>query len=111
MGRAIKSQDGFPLSMRTEIVRRVLLPLADAVRGRSLARVMNELEATQWWPRSQLGDLQAERLKTLISHAYKDVPYYREVMKARMLTPSDIRTPADLSKLPLLTRQNMRDNY
>lgn len=99
------------MNVRTQIVRHVLLPIGDVIRSRSLVRTMKELEATQWWPRTQLVDLQAERLATLVSHAYERVPYYREVMQARKLTPVDIRTPADLAKLPLLTREDVRANY
>ncbi len=99
------------MSIREHVLKQVVFPAADVLRGRSLVRTMAELEQSQWWTREQLIDLQSRLLQKLIAHAFRTVPYYRELMKARSLTPSDFRTPADLSKLPLLTREDVRANY
>ena len=99
------------MSLRTNFVQHVLFPLADKIRGRSLKGAMEQLETTQWWPHARLVDWQGWRLRALIQRAYEYVPYYREVMQARKLTPADIRTTADLAKLPLLTREDVRGNY
>ncbi|MGI0013955.1 MAG: phenylacetate--CoA ligase family protein, partial [Nitrososphaera sp.] len=39
------------------------------------------------------------------------VPYYNELMKSRRLTPSDFKTQADLHKLPLLTKRDIRRHF
>lgn len=93
------------------MLQRVVFPIGDVLRGRSLAKVMGELRQTQWRSRDHLIRLQAQRLSALISHAYLHVPYYRDVMRARNLVPEDIRNPSDLIKLPLLTREELRSNY
>jgi phenylacetate-CoA ligase len=51
---------------------------------------------------------QAEQLQRLVSHAYANVPYYRERMDELGLRPEDIRGPADLPRLPLLTKDDIR---
>jgi len=71
-------------------------------------RYVGELEATERLPLEQLETLQADRLQRLIHHAYENVPYYRRVLDERRLKPSDIRTPDDLYKLPVLTKQHVR---
>jgi phenylacetate-CoA ligase len=53
---------------------------------------------------------QNEQLAKLVKHAYENVPYYREIMKERGLVPSDITTVADLPKLPVLTKEDVRQN-
>jgi phenylacetate-CoA ligase len=47
-------------------------------------------------------------VRELISHCYANVPYYRRVMEDRRLRPDDIRSVADLQKLPLLTKEALR---
>jgi phenylacetate-CoA ligase len=66
------------------------------------------LQKTERWSAVELEALQAERLQALIRHVYENVPYYRRVFDERRLTPSDIRTPTDLYKLPVLTKQEVR---
>ncbi len=71
-------------------------------------RYRRELDETQWWRPARLAELQAERVRNLIRHSYDTVPYYRRVMDERGLTPPDIRTPDDLYKLPILTKEDVR---
>jgi phenylacetate-CoA ligase len=49
-------------------------------------------------------------VRALVEHAYDTVPYYHEVMQARGLTPADVQRVADLPKLPILTKQNVRES-
>jgi phenylacetate-CoA ligase len=62
-------------------------------------------------PPAELRDLQDEALRDLVAHAHAKVPYYREVMSARGLTPGDIRGLADLPKLPILTKDILRARF
>jgi phenylacetate-CoA ligase len=62
-------------------------------------------------PRGELLALQEERLRALVRRAYERVPFYREAMQARGLRPEDIRSLADLPKLPFTTKRDFRDNY
>ncbi|MCA9640964.1 MAG: glycosyltransferase [Myxococcales bacterium] len=68
------------------------------------------LNRSQWLTRSQLRELQDEKLRRLVRHAYRNVPYYRERMRERGLTPQDIRGQADLHKLPFLTKKDIREH-
>ena len=66
------------------------------------------LQRTQWLSPPQLRELQDEKLRRLVRHCYRSVPYYRGQMQARKLRPEDIRGQADLYKLPLLTKDDIR---
>ncbi|MGB4578863.1 MAG: phenylacetate--CoA ligase family protein, partial [Methanoculleus sp.] len=58
------------------------------------------------WSREEHAAYQAEALSHLLDHAYENVPYYRRIFDDRGLVPGDIRTPADLRLLPLLSRED-----
>ena len=62
-------------------------------------------------PREELEKLQLERLQETVNRVYEKVPAYRKKMDDKGIKPEDIKTLADLSKLPFVTKQDMRDNY
>ena len=61
--------------------------------------------------REQLLDVQNQKLRAIISHAYAHVPYYREVFDATGLKPRDISTVADLVHIPALSKETVRERY
>jgi phenylacetate-CoA ligase len=75
---------------------------------RDVEHYYETLRKTQWLTGSQLRELQDEKLRRLIRHAYRNVPYYRLRMQERGLRPEDIRGQGDLHKLPLLSKDDVR---
>jgi phenylacetate-CoA ligase len=76
--------------------------------SRDVERYYDDLRKTQWLPPAQVRELQDEKLRRLVRHAYRDVPYYRSRMQEAKLRPEDIRGQADLHKLPFLTKADVR---
>jgi phenylacetate-CoA ligase len=97
--------------MRRWLIRNVTLPLWEKAAGRERLTALDELQATQFWPRARLENLQAARLRALVLHAYENVPYYRQVFDARGLKPDEIQGPGDLEKLPILTKDLIAENF
>jgi len=61
--------------------------------------------------RQSLGELQGRRLADKVRYAYERLPYYREKMDRAGVSPEDIRSVGDLSRLPFTLKQDLRDNY
>lgn len=59
----------------------------------------------------QIRAWQNERLVKQVQHVYKNVPYYRNLMDKKGVTPNDIRSVEDLHKLPFLTKDDLREAY
>ena len=71
-----------------------------AVRlGPAFERYLQEMLESEKWSRAEIGNYQDEKVRELIQHSYENVPFYRDRMRERKLTPQDIRTVADLPKL------------
>jgi len=66
---------------------------------------------SQWYTRERLQMMQFNKLKMLLQHAYQNVPYYTKVFHERGLTPDDIQCIDDLSKLPILTKDDVRKHF
>jgi len=62
-------------------------------------------------PREALESIQLRRLQTTVERVYANVPYYRSKFKDSGVTPADIKSLKDLTRLPFTTKQDLRDNY
>ncbi|MBQ9408605.1 MAG: phenylacetate--CoA ligase, partial [Clostridia bacterium] len=61
--------------------------------------------------REQIKAWQDERLVKQVKHVWDNVPYYRKKMEEKGLTPDDIKSTADLHKLPFLSKYDLREAY
>ena len=61
--------------------------------------------------REQLLAWQNERLVKQVNHVWNNVPYYRQKMEQKGVTPEDIKGVEDLHKLPFLTKDDLREAY
>lgn len=91
--------------------RYILLPIAEKVYGSNILSTYSILKKNDRLKSEDLTRYQNDKLKKLIDHCYKNVPYYRNLFDSLNLTPNDIQSREDLSKLPVLTKQIIRDNY
>ncbi|MEI6778650.1 MAG: hypothetical protein WCK70_17255 [Chloroflexales bacterium] len=68
------------------------------------------LERSQWLPWPRIQEIQMRKLRGLLDHAARSVPFYRRRFADAGLRPKDIRTPADLARLPLLSKREIQDH-
>ena len=61
--------------------------------------------------REEIEKIQLDRLKETVNRVYEKVEPYRKKMDEAGVKPEDVKTLADLAKLPFVTKQDMRDNY
>ena len=79
--------------------------------GKEFKKTLDIIEETQWYSLKELKQYQLNQLNKLLNHSYETVPYYTKVFKDLNLTPDDINSIKDLSKLPILTKDIIRDNW
>jgi len=63
-----------------------------------------------YWPKERLHALRDKRIRDIVQYAARSVPYYRETFAREKMDPRDIRTAADLDRLPILGRDIVRAN-
>ena len=79
------------------------------VRGRAIGAQRRLLERTQWIPPAERDELQLASLRTLLEHAGRNVPYWRELFRKLGFDPRQVRSAADLGALPVLTRETVQE--
>lgn len=67
------------------------------------------LRKNLWLSREKLREIQTVKLRRLIQHAYHRVAYYRRLFDSARVKPEDIKTPEDLSKIPLTTKEVLKN--
>lgn len=97
--------------MYTKIAENIFAPLLDYVRGTKSIKYLKILRRTQWAKQNAIVKLQEKKLRSLIRHAYENVPFYHRLFKKLGLYPDDIKTIKDLAKLPVITKKDIRINF
>jgi phenylacetate-CoA ligase len=69
------------------------------------------LDAGERLTRGALLDLQLQRLRWSLRHAYTNVAHYRRAFDSAGITPDQCESLADLARFPLTTKVDLRDNY
>lgn len=69
---------------------------------------MPEVECAE---REKVREIQLEKLKRQVDYTYRNVAYYRNLMDEMGVSPSDIQTLDDVTKLPFTDKTVLRDTY
>lgn len=77
--------------------------------GGPYRRAVADLVALERASAEEIAIRQGELLRRIVAWAYSRSPYYRQAFDAARVSPSDIRGPADLSLLPLVEKEALRE--
>jgi len=80
-----------------------------AARHSDVLRLLPELERSEWLSSDETRARQWKRLLSLLEHAGSGVPFYRELFGREKFDPAALREPSDLSALPVLTKDLIRE--
>jgi len=95
--------------MNSYLAKKIYLS-AEYVRGEPLKKTLDELEKSQWLSLPKLEENLITKIKILVNHAYKNVPYYRDLFNIEGIDPYSIKDLSDLKKIPILTKELFRKN-
>jgi len=62
-------------------------------------------------PRSEIEQLQLERLQAMLNRLYSEVSYYRNLLDSVDLPPSEFGSLERLTSIPFTRKETLRDNY
>jgi phenylacetate-CoA ligase len=90
--------------MMRPIPRRIL-------RGQGFQEKLELLTTSDKWQRDKLEQFQSRRLRVLLDHANRNVPYYHELFKKTRFHPGDLTPSGSLKMIPFLTKDIVRGEY
>ncbi|OQY57606.1 MAG: hypothetical protein B6245_16065 [Desulfobacteraceae bacterium 4572_88] len=77
------------------------------LRGQKVRSGIKFFQKTQYYDRDQLREFQFGKMKEQITFAYEHIPFYQDKYNEAMVHPDDIRSPDDLGKIPILTKEEI----
>jgi phenylacetate-CoA ligase len=96
--------------MHPKLVKHLIFPLHEKIIGRKTFAYLDELERLQWASPSHLEKLQFEKLKELLIHAGKNIPFYGKRFSTAGFDPAKMQSVEDFKMLPFLTKDEIRRN-
>lgn len=103
--------DSFPVFLQNLVLTGFSALLDRERYGGQFTAYRRLLEESQWYSEAEIKSYQEQNLAKLVEYSYRHVPYYREIMEERGLKPADITSTNDLKKLPVLTRQIIKERF
>ncbi len=94
--------------MLTWLSRYVAYPLWEIDNRTRVLPALRALERSQWLPAPVIARRQWERLQAIVKDAYASCDYYRRTYDAHGIAPTDVSSPNDFRRLPVLTKQDIR---
>lgn len=79
--------------------------------GGEFSSIYEYLKKSQWMTREEIANYQLSKLKYIVDYCYNNVPYYRNLFDDLELEPGFIKDLSDISKIPILTKDIVRDNF
>ena len=79
--------------------------------GSSFRNQLEQAENRTFWSEERIRDYRDQRLRDIVQHAVRTVPFYRRWFHECGVSPDDIQTLEDLNRLPILTKDVVQDNY
>jgi phenylacetate-CoA ligase len=80
----------------------------ERLTGRRPWGELRRLRELQWRPAAELEARALEKLRAIVSHAHAHVPYYRDLLRHAAVDPGELRSIADLSRIPINRKTDLR---
>jgi phenylacetate-CoA ligase len=94
--------------LESEFLRRAIYP---AIRRRAYPdsfAILAKFRKYEFAPSAAVEAYQSEKLRTVLVHASRNVPYYQQLFRSIQFEPAEARLPLEMSRIPILTKSLLR---
>src|SRR5207302_8100592 len=99
------------MSLRSDLYAKSVLPLVENKTYAGLHPLLQQGRGAENRSLEENLRIQWSQVKETLKHAYATVPFYKARFDANKIHIDDIRGPNDMRAIPVLTRQDIRDNF
>ena len=90
------------------ICRNIVAPIWAKRERTPYLKISRELKKEENRSMDEKNSIQSQRLKRIIQHAWQHTGYYRDKWQSIGFAPEDLQSQDDLTKLPILTKDDIR---
>lgn len=103
--------EAMPSSMRTVVGVTIGRLPSSWLLGRKFRRTLAFALEVEKWSAEQSRDFQSEQLRRICTLAYEETAFYRKAFDVVGFQPDGLRSPEDISSLPLIDKATLRDHF
>jgi phenylacetate-CoA ligase len=105
------SSKGHNMDLLATVTRNIIAPLWAIWENSPYLNHYRKLLRTQYLPFDMIRQMQNTSIEQLAKHAFHTSTFWNQKFRDNNLTPSDVQTVDDLSKLSVLTKQDIRNHF
>lgn len=94
-----------------QVFGKIVYHTLQILRREPVFKIYKELKASEKLSLDDLKTLQFNKLKKLISFAYENIDFYREIYKNADFHPQDLKLPEQVTKIPIISRPDLQKKY
>jgi phenylacetate-CoA ligase len=98
------------MDLYSYVCRSVLTPLYFLYNNNNLFENLKYLMESQYSPSEVKNEINLKRLQAIVTHAYNNTEYYRNMFTLNGFSPSDIKVMEDIKKIPVLCKEDVINN-
>jgi phenylacetate-CoA ligase len=88
-----------------------IIKIIDILTSKNVEKYYRLYKNSQWFSKQKMELFQLDKLKKLIYHCYKNVPYYKNIMLVNGINPQMISSLKDIDHFPILTKEIIKEHY
>ena len=92
------------------MLRRIIFNFGVFLRNPSLKNHLHFLNKSNDWSLTELEKYQLKKLKEIVWYAYENSAFYNSFFNLKKFHPSQIKTLADINKIPIIDKENVIKN-
>jgi phenylacetate-CoA ligase len=72
--------------------------------------ILKQFKSFEFAPRTEVETYQLQKLRSILQHAYQNVPYYKNLFRGLGFDPENARLPEEMIRIPVLTKALLRSH-
>ena len=92
---------------KSRLFHKIYYSFFSSKRKAVVSETLNELELLEKFSETERFLFNKEKLSAIVTHAYKTVPYYKDIFDSLEI---DVNNPKDFHKIPILTKNMVKKN-
>ena len=73
-------------------------------------KYLGQLLKSQWYGEKEMREVIERSFITILHHAVRNVPFYKDLVKRSKIRIEDIKGISDLEKLPIVSKEEIREH-
>lgn len=93
------------------ICKNIVIPLWAAWERTPYLDHLKYLDKSQYFPDEKIREIQWNKLKLLLKHAYQSCRYYKKTFEREYIHPDEIKSFDDFRRIPILTKSEFLEHH